>query len=514
MAVNKLNPSAGGIPYGNTAGRPANPGVGRLYSNGEIGRLEIYNSSIGWQNIVQETPGVSSISGTYLASNNQNTITISGTNFMEGAIAYAVGTNATEYQAVTTTYNSIVQLSAVFQNLSALYEPYDIKVVNPSNLFGIIPDALYINESPIWSTSSGSLGTVAIGAAANIQLSATDPDSNTITYSIISGSLPAGLTLSSSGLISGTMSASPGTYSFTVSATDSSNPAVSRSFSINSIAEITGGTITISGLYRVHTFNSNGSFVSNAPSLNVEYLVVAGGGGGGSRYGGGGGAGGMLTSSTSLSSGTHTVQIGGGGAGAPMSGASSGGGGGSSGQNSVFSSITATGGGGGGSADDYTSGKNGGSGGGAFSGSIGLGTPGQGNNGGTGSGTGTYPYKCGGGGGAGGVGENANTSAGYGGAGGVGLQSSINGTSTYYAGGGGGGAHDPYSSRSVSLGGLGGGGNSGNYGVKNAGANGTSNTGGGGGGASTNSSGDSSTIGGTGGSGIVIVRYLKSVVGL
>ena len=32
-----------------------------------------------------------------------------------------------------------------------------------------------------------------------------------------------------------------------------------------------------------------------APSLSVEYLVVAGGGGGGGRVGGGGGAGGLLT---------------------------------------------------------------------------------------------------------------------------------------------------------------------------------------------------------------------------
>ena len=57
MGISKLNPSAGGIPFGDNAGRPANPGTGKLYSNGEEKRLELYTSS-GWQNIVSETPGV------------------------------------------------------------------------------------------------------------------------------------------------------------------------------------------------------------------------------------------------------------------------------------------------------------------------------------------------------------------------------------------------------------------------------------------------------------------------
>ena len=77
MAVSKLNPSAGGIPFGNTAGRPT-AATGKLYSNGETARLELYTDT-GWQNIVQETPGVSSITGTYLESTGYATITITGT---------------------------------------------------------------------------------------------------------------------------------------------------------------------------------------------------------------------------------------------------------------------------------------------------------------------------------------------------------------------------------------------------------------------------------------------------
>jgi len=102
MAISKLNPVEGGIPYGNNASRPANPGIGRLYSNGEAQRLELYTDT-GWNNIVQEVPGVSSISGSYLESNGSATITIIGTNFISGAIVSATGTNGVEVQASSTT---------------------------------------------------------------------------------------------------------------------------------------------------------------------------------------------------------------------------------------------------------------------------------------------------------------------------------------------------------------------------------------------------------------------------
>ena len=73
----------------------------------------------------------------------------------------------------------------------------------------------------------------------------------------------------------------------------------------------TGGTVTTSGDFKIHTFTGDGTFSvtgsgsenTTAPSI-VDYLVVAGGGGGGGWAGGGGGAGGFresLASSTDLS---------------------------------------------------------------------------------------------------------------------------------------------------------------------------------------------------------------------
>ena len=50
----------------------------------------------------------------------------------------------------------------------------------------------------------------------------------------------------------------------------------------------TGGTITTDGDFKVHTFNSSGTFnISNKGDAALEYLVIAGGGSGGFSGNGG-----------------------------------------------------------------------------------------------------------------------------------------------------------------------------------------------------------------------------------
>jgi hypothetical protein len=519
MAIRKS--SSSGIPFGNTAGRPANPGTGQLYSNGETARLELYTAT-GWQNIVQETPGVASATGVYNQSSGSGTFIVSGTNFVDGAIAYAVGTNGIEYQATSATYNSLVQLTVVFSNLSVAYEPYDIKITNPSNLFGLLPDAFYINDNPIWSTNAGSLGTFNYNSLVSLQLAATDDESNSLTYTVSSGSLPSGLSLSSSGLISGTIVATGGTSSFTISVSDGINTAQTRSFSITCVTSVvSGGTLSSDSTYYYRTFTNSGTFsVSNAP-INAEALIVAGGGGG---WSGGGGAGGLLYygsystpkapngSALSLTAGSYSVVIGAGGAPA----------GAYKGSDTTFNGLTAFGGGG--SQGTDTSGplttQNGGSGGGGGRSSTatpnygGSGVSGQGNAGGTTTSR-TAPYPGSGGGGAGAVGE-SNSGNSQGGSGGAGLAYTPFGSVTstgqnvsgvyYYAGGGGSGGTDGTDS-GAGLGGLGGGGRGSTNSTYSSVA-GISNTGGGGGGGAGGGGASSA-----GGSGIVIIRYTKASVG-
>ena len=309
---------------------------------------------------------------------------------------------------------------------------------------------------------------------------------------------------------------------FTGSPTDSQSAFISA----------TGGTVTESGDYKIHTFTGPGTFtVSNAGttagSNTVDYLVVAGGGGGGASDcsdgsgGGGGGAGGYRESS-GAASGSYSISplgacvsalpvtaqgypivVGGGGAAGVKSANPNAG---ANGSNSSFSTITSTaGGGGGGGASTDPSGKPGGSGGGAGnssgSGTAGNGntppvSPAQGKNGGTITPPGTAPgFASAGGGGATAIGANGTNTAG--GAGGAGATSSINGTPTARAGGGGGALYcGPVGGAGGSGGGGAGGGNPGGT----ASVAGTANTGGGGGGRSRN-------CGSAGGSGIVIIRY-------
>ncbi len=514
--------SSSGIPFGDNDGRPANPATGQPYFNGEEKRLELY-TAIGWQNITSETPGVVSITNQYLESSSTNEIQISGTNFATGAIASAIGTNGVEVNANSTTVNSIVSVTAVFSNLSADYEPYDIKVVNPSNLFGFLPDCLYVNESPVWTTSAGSLGSFIEGASISIQAVASDPENNTLTYS--SSNLPSWLSLNSStGAITGTATSvsSQTTYSFTINVSDSSNSSVGRSFSVtvNPYPSLSGGTLTSDSTYYYRTFASNGSLVvSDASISGVDILTYAGGGAGGSQHGGGGGGAGgyvYLTNQT-LNAATYSVTVGAGGAYTTRE----------NGSNSQFGALTAAIGGGAGAAegqDNSISARTGGSGGGgggtypaAYMAGA-AGTAVQGNAGGNATQTSTYSGGAGGG-GAGSVGAN-NSGQGdgssSGGNGGSGLNTwsswpsiSSLGTSGYICGGGGGGS---WSTGTNTRGfGQAGGGNGAVNGEAYASAA-VAGSGSGGGG-SSGAGAPGGRYGGNGGSGQVIIRYTKASVG-
>ena len=264
----------GGTPFGNNAGRPEGPIIGQPYFNGEEKRLELYTSA-GWQNIVSETPGVVSVSGNYLESVGSATFEVTGTNFTTGAIASVIGTNGVEINATSTTVNSIVSVSASFTGLVRANEPYDLKITNTSNLFGLLPDAVYVNNILSWQTAAGSLGT--FGEQVAISVSAIAIDDSTLSYSLASGStLPSGITLNSStGVISGTLPniATNTTYTFTINASDGSNPAVPRTFSIASVAAPEWNTLA--GSLGSVNLGGSASFTVSATSPGGSTLAYA-----------------------------------------------------------------------------------------------------------------------------------------------------------------------------------------------------------------------------------------------
>jgi len=236
------------LPAGTTAQRPGTPATGMIRYNTTLGNLEQY-TVIGWVSIAAPPVITNVASATLLATSDPQTITINGSNFDAGAIVTILGANlTTTYTPATVTILSGNQLQCTFTSAGGLLtgegstsgggEPYSVKVTNGTGLSTTLTSAFNINDLPTWSTTAGSLGTVYDAAAiSTITLSATDPEGGGLTYTVSSGELPGGLSLSSAGAITGTPSggsynSSGITYNVTVGASDGSNSSATRAFSI------------------------------------------------------------------------------------------------------------------------------------------------------------------------------------------------------------------------------------------------------------------------------------------
>ena len=146
------------------------------------------------------------------------------------------------------------------------------------------------NFKPSWVTPAGDIPAVGSGIAYSYQLSATSGTAGgALTYTLQTGSLPSGISLSSSGLISGTGSGNVGsTFTFTVRATDELGTYTDRQF--NTFLDAVGQAL----------FTSSTSFLVPSGVTSIAAVAVGGGGGGAAStsalggFSGGGGAGGAL----------------------------------------------------------------------------------------------------------------------------------------------------------------------------------------------------------------------------
>ena len=185
-------------------------------------------------------PTVTSLSPDTI-TNAQTSVTITGTNFVNGAVVNAISTTGAIYNADTVTFNSATSITAQFT--LATDGTYYIRVENPDGLAGRSASAiLTVSDAPTWSTAAGSLGSVAAGSAVSFTVTATSDSA--ITYSKISGDFPGGTSLNSStGEISGTESGATAEtiYSFTIRATDAEAQTADRAFSITVTVGINNG---------------------------------------------------------------------------------------------------------------------------------------------------------------------------------------------------------------------------------------------------------------------------------
>jgi|TARA_R100000084_G_scaffold45804_1_gene18833 hypothetical protein len=303
------------VASGTTAQRGSTAGQFRF--NSTTGKFEGRNNS----NFVaiEVSPTVSSVSASNITQTQIDAgfdIVITGSNYATGDVVNFVGNDNSEVTAATVTIDSTTQITArVPSNIQSTKEPFAVKVTSLGGLSGSLSSAFNIDAKPIWQTAAGSLATIFDGARSSVSLSATatDEESDAITYSVQSGSLPSGLSLNTStGAITGSLSAvgSDVTTNFTLRATSGSQT-TDRAFSITQKAPVS------------QTFNYTGSHQTFSVPTGLTAITahIWGAGGGGATHGGWthswyGGAGGSAVGTINVSSiSTLLITVGQGGGG-------------------------------------------------------------------------------------------------------------------------------------------------------------------------------------------------------
>jgi hypothetical protein len=186
-------------------------------------------------------------------------IKITGTGFAAGAQVIVNNTPAS-----STTFTSTTVLNA--QVGAQVAGTYAVYVVNTDGGVAIAVNGLTYSSEPSWVTGTV-LTSVNSGSAYSLQLNATGATS----YIVAAGStLPTGLTLSSSGLLSGTVTVgSSTTYSFTINAIDGELQDSPRTFSLSvNVAPTTIGQAFGGGFYA-------GQISTTGNGVATHYLIVA-----------------------------------------------------------------------------------------------------------------------------------------------------------------------------------------------------------------------------------------------
>ena len=126
--------------------------------------------------------------------------------------------------------------------------------------------------TPVWTTTAGKIATIDEQASFSLQLEANTSDSTAITYSVIAGSLPAGMQVTTDGLLTGTPAevAKRTLYTFVVRAT-AGTAITDRTFSIDVQGADTPTFTTASGQLRLDDSTSVGLFwVIDGSSVSLQ----------------------------------------------------------------------------------------------------------------------------------------------------------------------------------------------------------------------------------------------------
>jgi hypothetical protein len=218
-----------GVATGTTAQRGTVEGTVRVNSTTSL--FEYYQGGRRYE--IDLVPQIDAVGNTNISEADISAgydLTITGANLIGVVVDFISDDGGTTLRAPSTSYTSSTSITArVHSSVNAAGEPWDVKVASATGLSATLSNAFNVNSVPSFGVASGSLGTLTNNdlASSNITtVTATDPESDAITFSIVSGSIPAGVTFNSNGTWSGTATAvaSDTTSNFTVRATDAATP--------------------------------------------------------------------------------------------------------------------------------------------------------------------------------------------------------------------------------------------------------------------------------------------------
>ena len=204
------------------------------------------SNQLSWVDAVETKPTVANVSQTIAPATSQ-TFNITGTGFVSIPIVEFISATGAITRAGAVSFTSATALSVTVTLASGTYY---VRVENNDGNAGRSANAIITASSaPTWTTSAGSLGTIAGNFSGTVATVAATSDS-AITYSettsILTNASQAICSLNTStGAITttdfGGSSTNPTTYTFTLRATDAEAQTADRIFTLTSSFGATGG---------------------------------------------------------------------------------------------------------------------------------------------------------------------------------------------------------------------------------------------------------------------------------
>ena len=264
------------VAVGTTAQRGSTTGQWRY--NTTTGFFEGRNTDGSFSSL-EPSPSIISVDTDEIASGAGGNVTIrlTGTNFTTGGTVKFIGSDATEITASTTTFTNSSTIDAVIAKSSFVNskEPYDVRFISASGIQATLDNAINVDNPVSWTTSAGSLGSIIETATGNhFTVSATDPDGDTIAYTLQSGSL-GGLSINSStGVISGdpTDVSGSATLNFTIRATANGKTA-DRAFAITVTDPPLDGTTSAQAGRSCKTIFDLGATYQGSSASGLRYIT-------------------------------------------------------------------------------------------------------------------------------------------------------------------------------------------------------------------------------------------------